>query len=107
MRSAGQRATAARYLPWPPRWGVGVCTGPASKSELFGNRSVPQRRMSVARGCLGDFLPPSPPAEKAAARQDQVQQLFTAATAATTQQTRQSTATMHLQRAERQPERFH
>jgi hypothetical protein len=33
----------------PARWGVGVCTGPASKSELFGNRSVPQRRVRVAR----------------------------------------------------------
>jgi hypothetical protein len=56
------------YLPCPPRWGVGVCTGPASKSELFGNRSVPQRHVRVARKCSGDFLPPSPPAEKAPAK---------------------------------------
>jgi hypothetical protein len=50
------------HLPCPSRWGAGACTGPASKSELFGNRSVPQRRVSAARECSGDFLPPSPPA---------------------------------------------
>jgi hypothetical protein len=37
------------HLPMPRPGGV------ASKSELFGNRSVPQRRVRVARKCSGDL----------------------------------------------------
>ena len=53
----------------PPIPGVrGYAPDPPVGSELFGNRSVPQRRVSAARECSGDFLSPSPPAEKAPAK---------------------------------------
>jgi hypothetical protein len=35
----------------------GCAPDPPVRSELFGNRSVPHRRMSAARECSGDFTP--------------------------------------------------
>src|ERR1700750_2654971 len=42
----------------------------AASCRLFGNRWLPQTTCSSCAGCSGGLLPPSPPAEKASARQD-------------------------------------
>jgi hypothetical protein len=47
---------------------MGLTKALTHKSRLFGNRWLPQ---TTYAGCSGDLLPPSPPAEKATARQDQ------------------------------------
>jgi len=41
---------------------------------LFDNRWLPQSTRARCAGSSGDFLPPSPPSEKSAARQDQARQ---------------------------------
>src|SRR6266566_3553727 len=45
---------------------------PGHKSRLFGNRWLPQTTYADCAGSSGDLPPPSPPAEKTTARQDQV-----------------------------------
>jgi hypothetical protein len=44
------------------------------KSRWFGNRWLPQTTCAGCAGCSGGLLPPSPPAEKSTARQDQARQ---------------------------------
>jgi hypothetical protein len=42
--------------------------------DSFGNRRLPLKTCAKCVGSSGDFLPPSPPAEKATAREDQARQ---------------------------------
>jgi len=52
---------------------IGIPKACTDESRLFGNRWLPQTNA----GCSGGSLPPSPPAEKATARQDQAGQSST------------------------------
>jgi hypothetical protein len=47
------------------------------KSRLFGNRWLPQTTCAGCAGSSGNLLPPSPPAEKASARQDKIRKAST------------------------------
>src|SRR5262245_58787309 len=48
-----------------------LATACTHKSRLFGNRWLPQTTCADCAGSSGDLPPPSPPAEKTTARQDQ------------------------------------
>jgi hypothetical protein len=60
-----QRYRGCERVGWPSHWDVGQ---PLNRQhDKGGNQSTP----AVKPGGSGDLLPPSPPAEKATARQDQ------------------------------------
>jgi hypothetical protein len=70
--------SSSRSLAWPclspiawPRLPFGAFIIALPRACTLGNRWLPLTRVRIAPGSSGNFLTPSPPAEKAAARQDQ------------------------------------